>query len=255
METGKLYIVPTPVGNLEDMTYRAVKVLKDADLILAEDTRTSSVLLKHYDIQGKLQSHHKFNEHQTVSVIKDKILAGMNVALISDAGTPGISDPGFLLVRTCAAEGIEVQTLPGATACIPAIVSSGLPCDRFCFEGFLPVKKGRQTLLKELASESRSMIFYESPYRLVKTLGQFIEYFGAERECSVAREISKVHEEHHRGTLEEVKSWFEEHEPKGEIVIIVAGATDRKHDEDHAHGKYRKDRVAEDRGDNESEEI
>ena len=255
METGKLYIVPTPVGNLEDMTYRAVKVLKDADLILAEDTRTSSVLLKHYDIQGKLQSHHKFNEHQTVSVIKDKILAGMNVALISDAGTPGISDPGFLLVRTCAAEGIEVQTLPGATACIPAIVSSGLPCDRFCFEGFLPVKKGRQTLLKELASESRSMIFYESPYRLVKTLGQFIEYFGAERECSVEREISKVHEEHRRGTLEEVKSWFEEHEPKGEIVIIVAGATDRKHDEDHAHGKYRKDRVAEDRGDNESEEI
>ena len=255
METGKLYIVPTPVGNLEDMTYRAVKVLKDADLILAEDTRTSSVLLKHYDIQGKLQSHHKFNEHQTVSVIKDKILAGMNVALISDAGTPGISDPGFLLVRTCAAEGIEVQTLPGATACIPAIVSSGLPCDRFCFEGFLPVKKGRQTLLKELASESRSMIFYESPYRLVKTLGQFIEYFGAERECSVAREISKVHKEHRRGTLEEVKSWFEEHEPKGEIVIIVAGATDRKHDEDHAHGKYRKDRVAEDRGDNESEEI
>ena len=255
METGKLYIVPTPVGNLEDMTYRAVKVLKDADLILAEDTRTSSVLLKHYDIQGKLQSHHKFNEHQTVSVIKDKILAGMNVALISDAGTPGISDPGFLLVSTCAAEGIEVQTLPGATACIPAIVSSGLPCDRFCFEGFLPVKKGRQTLLKELASESRSMIFYESPYRLVKTLGQFIEYFGAERECSVAREISKVHEEHRRGTLEEVKSWFEEHEPKGEIVIIVAGATDRKHDEDHAHGKYRKDRVAEDRGDNESEEI
>ena len=255
MKTGKLYIVPTPVGNLEDMTYRAVKVLKDADLILAEDTRTSSVLLKHYDIQGKLQSHHKFNEHQTVSVIKDNILAGMNVALISDAGTPGISDPGFLLVRTCAAEGIEVQTLPGATACIPAIVSSGLPCDRFCFEGFLPVKKGRQTLLKELASESRSMIFYESPYRLVKTLGQFIEYFGAERECSVAREISKVHEEHRRGTLEEVKSWFEEHEPKGEIVIIVAGATDRKHDEDHAHGKYRKDRVAEDRGDNESEEI
>mgnify|MGYP004501749247 FL=1 len=255
METGKLYIVPTPVGNLEDMTYRAVKVLKDADLILAEDTRTSSVLLKHYDIQGKLQSHHKFNEHQTVSVIKDKILAGMNVALISDAGTPGISDPGFLLVRTCAAEGIEVQTLPGATACIPAIVSSGLPCDRFCFEGFLPVKKGRQTLLKELASESRSMIFYESPYRLVKTLGQFIEYFGAERECSVAREISKVHEEHRRGTLEEVKSWFEEHEPKGEIVIIVAGATDRKHDEDHARGKYRKDKVAEDRGDNESEEI
>lgn len=234
METGKLYIVPTPVGNLEDMTYRAVKVLKDADLILAEDTRTSSVLLKHYDIQGKLQSHHKFNEHQTVSVIKDKILAGMNVALISDAGTPGISDPGFLLVRTCAAEGIEVQTLPGATACIPAIVSSGLPCDRFCFEGFLPVKKGRQTLLKMLAQETRTMIFYESPYRLVKTLEQFAEYFGADRDCSVAREISKVHEEHRRGTLAEVAEWFREHEPKGEIVIIVAGAPVRKRKEESA---------------------
>lgn len=234
METGKLYIVPTPVGNLEDMTYRAVKVLKDADLILAEDTRTSSVLLKHYDIQGKLQSHHKFNEHQTVSVIKDKILAGMNVALISDAGTPGISDPGFLLVRTCAAEGIEVQTLPGATACIPAIVSSGLPCDRFCFEGFLPVKKGRQTLLKMLAQETRTMIFYESPYRLVKTLEQFTEYFGADRDCSVAREISKVHEEHRRGTLAEVAEWFREHEPKGEIVIIVAGAPVRKRKEESA---------------------
>lgn len=223
METGKLYIVPTPVGNLEDMTYRAVKVLKDADLILAEDTRTSSVLLKHYDIQGKLQSHHKFNEHQTVSVIKDKILAGMNVALISDAGTPGISDPGFLLVRTCAAEGIEVQTLPGATACIPAIVSSGLPCDRFCFEGFLPQKKGRRTLLEQLSSEVRTMVFYESPRRLVKTLEQFAELFGAERRCSVAREISKLHEEHVRGTLAEVLEHFRAQEPKGEIVIIVAG--------------------------------
>lgn len=230
--TGKLYIVPTPVGNLEDMTYRAVKVLQEADLILAEDTRTSSVLLKHYDIHGKLQSHHKFNEHQTASVIKDRILAGLNVALISDAGTPGISDPGFLLVRTCAAEGIEVQTLPGATACIPAIVSSGLPCDRFCFEGFLPVKKGRQTLLKALSEETRSMIFYESPYRLVKTLEQFAEFFGPDRECSVAREISKVHEEHRRGTLAEVAEWFREHEPKGEIVIIVAGAPVRKRKEE-----------------------
>lgn len=229
--TGKLYIVPTPVGNLEDMTYRAVKVLQEADLILAEDTRTSSVLLKHYDIHGKLQSHHKFNEHQTASVIKDRILAGLNVALISDAGTPGISDPGFLLVRTCAAEGIEVQTLPGATACIPAIVSSGLPCDRFCFEGFLPVKKGRQTLLKALSEETRSMIFYESPYRLVKTLEQFAEFFGPDRECSVAREISKVHEEHRRGTLAEVADWFREHEPKGEIVIVVAGAHARKRKE------------------------
>ncbi len=234
MEQGKLFIVPTPVGNLEDMTYRAVRVLQEADLILAEDTRTSSVLLKHYGIQGKLQSHHKFNEHQTASVIKDRILAGLNVALISDAGTPGISDPGFLLVRTCAAEGIEIQTLPGATACIPAVVSSGLPCDRFCFEGFLPVKKGRQTMLKVLSAETRTMIFYESPYRLVKTLDQFAEFFGAERECSVAREISKLHEEHRRGSLSEVADWFREHEPKGEIVIVVAGAPSRKHREDNA---------------------
>lgn len=226
---GKLYIVPTPVGNLEDMTFRAVQTLKDVDVILAEDTRTSSVLLKKYDIHGKLWSHHKFNEHQTVALIKERILAGLDVALISDAGTPGISDPGFLLVRTCAAEGIEVQTLPGATACIPAIVSSGLPCDRFCFEGFLPVKKGRQTLLKALATEPRTMVFYESPYRLVKTLEQFAEYFGPDRKCSVAREISKVHEEHRRGTLEEVASWYREHEPKGEIVVVVAGCEeDRK---------------------------
>lgn len=225
---GILYIVPTPVGNLDDMTFRAVQVLKDADLILAEDTRTSSVLLHHYDIHGKLQSHHKFNEHQTAEMIKERILGGLNVALISDAGTPGISDPGFLLARTCAAEGIEVQTLPGATACIPAIVSSGLPCDRFCFEGFLPVKKGRQTLLRTLAEEPRTMIFYESPYRLVKTLDQFIEHFGPERECSVAREISKIHEEHKRGTLSEVSAWYKDHEPKGEIVVVVAGASSKK---------------------------
>lgn len=225
---GILYIVPTPVGNLNDMTFRAVQVLKDAGLILAEDTRTSSVLLHHYDIHGKLQSHHKFNEHQTAEMIKERILGGLNVALISDAGTPGISDPGFLLARTCAAEGIEVQTLPGATACIPAIVSSGLPCDRFCFEGFMPVKKGRQTLLRTLAEEPRTMIFYESPYRLVKTLDQFIEHFGPERECSVAREISKIHEEHRRGTLAEVSAWYKEHEPKGEIVIVVAGAPPEK---------------------------
>ncbi len=225
---GILYIVPTPVGNLDDMTFRAVQVLKEADLILAEDTRTSSVLLHRYDIHGKLQSHHKFNEHQTAELIKDRILAGLNVALISDAGTPGISDPGFLLVRTCAEEGIEVQTLPGATACIPAIVSSGLPCDRFCFEGFLPVKKGRQTMLKELSAETRTMVFYESPYRLVKTLEQFGEFFGKDRRCSVAREISKVHEEHRRGTLEEVAAWFKDHEPRGEIVIVVAGAPAEK---------------------------
>ena len=225
---GVLYIVPTPVGNLEDMTFRAVRVLKEADLILAEDTRTSSVLLHHYDIHGKLQSHHKYNEHQTVGMVKERILAGQKVALISDAGTPGISDPGFLLARACAEEGIEVQTLPGATACIPAVVSSGLPCDRFCFEGFLPQKKGRQTLLAGLARETRTMVFYESPYRLVKTLEQFIEHFGAERRCSVAREISKVHEEHRRGTLAEVAEWFREHEPKGEIVIVVAGAEEEK---------------------------
>lgn len=226
---GTLYIVPTPVGNLEDMTFRAVRVLKEADLILAEDTRTSSVLLKHYDIHGRLESHHKFNEHKNASLIKDRILAGLNVALISDAGTPGISDPGFLLVRTCVEEGIEVFTLPGATAFVPALVSSGFPCDRFCFEGFLPVKKGRQTKMRELAEEPRTMIFYESPYRLVKTLDQFAEYFGPDRLCSVAREISKVHEEHRRGTLAETAAWYREHEPKGEIVIIVAGKeTSRK---------------------------
>jgi 16S rRNA (cytidine1402-2'-O)-methyltransferase len=225
---GKLYIVPTPVGNLDDMTLRAVKVLKEADLILAEDTRTSSVLMKHFDIHRPLQSHHKFNEHQTVELVKERILGGLNVALVSDAGTPGISDPGFLLARTCAEEGIEVQTLPGATACIPAIVSSGLPCDRFAFEGFLPQKKGRQTHLQALAAETRTMVFYESPYRLVKTLEQFIEFFGPERPCSVAREISKVHEEHKRGTLAEVAAWFSEHEPKGEIVIVVGGAPPEK---------------------------
>ena len=183
---GTLFIVPTPVGNLSDMTFRAVEVLRNADLILAEDTRTSSVLLQHYGIKGKLVSHHKYNEHQSVEMIKERILGGLNVALVSDAGTPGISDPGFLLARACAAEGIEVQTLPGATACIPALVSSGLPCDRFCFEGFLPQKKGRQTLLETLKTEPRTMIFYESPYRLLHTLEQFVEVFGAERECSVA---------------------------------------------------------------------
>lgn len=225
---GKLYIVPTPVGNLEDITFRAINVLKEADLILAEDTRTSSVLLKHYDIHGRLESHHKFNEHKTAGMIKERILSGLNVALVSDAGTPGISDPGFLLVRTCVAEGIEVQTLPGATAFVPALVSSGYPCDKFCFEGFLPQKKGRQSMLTSLSSEHRTMIFYESPFRLVKTLEQMAEAFGAERECSVAREISKIHEEHRRGSLAEVAAWYREHEPKGEIVIIVAGAPDIK---------------------------
>lgn len=234
---GKLFIVPTPVGNLEDMTLRAIRVLQEADLILAEDTRTSSVLLKHFDIHRPLQSHHKFNEHQTVQLVKERILGGLNVALISDAGTPGISDPGFLLARTCAEEGIEVQTLPGATACIPALVSSGLPCDRFVFEGFLPQKKGRQTLLQSLSTETRTMVFYESPYRLVKTLEQMARFFGPDRRCSVAREISKVHEEHRRGTLEEVAAWFREHEPKGEIVLIVAGAMPVKAEKKQRYGR------------------
>lgn len=207
------------------MTYRAVEVLRSVDLILAEDTRTSSILLQHYGIEGRVLSHHKFNEHQTSAPIKKQILEeGLSVALISDAGTPGISDPGFLLVRECAAEGIEVQTLPGATACIPAIVSSGLPCDRFCFEGFLPQKKGRSTRLEALKEETRTMIFYESPYRLVKTLEQFAEAFGPDRACCVSREISKLHETHHRGTITELLNYFYENEPKGEIVITLAGA-------------------------------
>ena len=234
---GKLYIVPTPVGNLADITLRALEVLKEADLILAEDTRTTGILLEHYQIKGRLLSHHKFNEHQTVGMIKERILGGLNVALVSDAGTPGISDPGFLLARECAREGIEVQTLPGATACIPAIVSSGLPCDRFCFEGFLPQKKGRTTLLAGLAAEPRTMIFYESPHRLAKTLAQFAEAFGPDRECSVAREISKLHETHHRGTLQELAKYFNENEPKGEIVIVVAGAPQEQRGE-HVN-KYR----------------
>ena len=223
--------MPTPVGNLSDITFRAVEVLKSADLILAEDTRTSGVLLQHYGIKGRLLSHHKYNEHQTVQMIKEKILGGLNVALISDAGTPGISDPGFLLARACAAEGIEVQTLPGPTACIPAIVSSGLSCDRFCFEGFLPQKKGRQTLLESLKNETRTMIFYESPYRLLHTLEQFAEVFGPDRECSVAREISKLHETHHRGTLQQLVNYFNENEAKGEIVIVLAGAPQRQRQE------------------------
>ena len=225
MKAGILYRVPTTVGKLADMTYRAVEVLRSVDLILAEDTRTSSILLQHYGIEGRVLSHHNFNEHQTSAPIKKQILEeGLSVALISDAGTTGISYPGFLLVRECAAEGIEVQTLPGATACIPAIVSSGLPCDRFCFEGFLPQKKGRSTRLEALKEETRTMIFYESPYRLVKTLEQFAEAFGPDRACCVSREISKLHETHHRGTITELLNYFYENEPKGEIVITLAGA-------------------------------
>ena len=223
---GMLYVVPTPVGNLEDMTFRAIRVLKEADLILAEDTRTSSILLKHFEIKNAMQSHHKFNEHQAVESVVNRIKGGETVALISDAGTPGISDPGFLLVRECVRNGIEVQCLPGATAFVPALVDSGLPDEKFCFEGFLPQKKGRMTRLKALAQEYRTMVFYESPYRLVKTLTQFIEYFGAERSASVTREISKVHEETVRGTLAELVVHFEANEPRGEIVIVVAGIDD-----------------------------
>lgn len=220
---GKLYVVPTPVGNMEDMTFRAIRVLKEADLILAEDTRTSGILLKHYEIKNAMQSHHKFNEHQTVESIVNRIKGGQTVALISDAGTPGISDPGFLVVRECVRNGIEVQCLPGATAFVPALVSSGLPDERFCFEGFLPQKKGRMTRLNALKDETRTMIFYESPYRLLKTLTQFAEVFGTERPVSVCREISKIHEESVRGTLQEVIAHFTETEPRGEIVIILGG--------------------------------
>lgn len=220
---GMLYVVPTPVGNLEDMTFRAIRVLKEADLILAEDTRTSGILLKHFEIKNAMQSHHKFNEHQAVESVVNRIKGGETVALISDAGTPGISDPGFLLVRECVRNGIEVQCLPGATAFVPALVDSGLPDEKFCFEGFLPQKKGRMTRLNSLAEETRTMIFYESPYRLVKTLTQFAELFGEERQVSVCREISKIHEESVRGTLAEVIAHFTVAEPKGEIVIILAG--------------------------------
>jgi len=223
---GILYIVPTPVGNMEDMTFRAVRILKEVDLVLAEDTRTSGILLKHYDIHNQLMSHHKFNEHGTSAGIVGRLQAGENVALISDAGTPGISDPGFFLVREAVRAGIEVQCLPGATAFVPALVSSGLPCDRFAFEGFLPQKKGRQTKLESLKEEQRTMIFYESPYRLVKTLQQFAEFYGGDRQVSVCREISKVHEESVRGSLTEVIAHFTEKEPKGEIVIILAGKSE-----------------------------
>lgn len=220
-----LYIVPTPVGNLEDITLRALRVLKEADLILAEDTRTSGILLKHYDIPNHMQSYHKFNEHKTVEHLVERMKAGQTLALISDAGTPGISDPGFLLARECAKEGVEVQCLPGATAFVPALVASGLPCDKFVFEGFLPQKKGRQSRLKELAAEERSIVFYESPYRVVKTLMQFREIFGGNRDVAVCREISKVHEQIVRGSIDDAIEHFNAVEPKGEFVIIVGAKT------------------------------
>ena len=220
---GTLYIVPTPVGNLEDITLRATRVLKEADLILAEDTRTTGLLLNHFDIHNRLLSHHKFNEHTATAGVIERLKSGETIALVSDAGTPGVSDPGFFLAREAAREGITVQCLPGATACIPAIVSSGLPCDRFCFEGFLPQKKGRATHLATLVDEQRTMIFYESPYRVVKLLEQMKDVFGPDRRVSCCREISKVHEESVRGTISEVITHFQATPPRGEFVVVVAG--------------------------------
>lgn len=224
-----LYLIPTPVGNMEDMTFRAIRLLKEADVVLCEDTRTSGILLKHFQIEGKrLMAHHKFNEHGTAKNIVERLKSGETICLITDAGTPGISDPGFLLVREAVEAGIEVQTLPGATAFVPALVSSGLPCDKFCFEGFLPQKKGRQTRIEELSHETRTTIIYESPRRIVKTLEQLAVAFGEDRKMSACREISKVHEESVRGTIAEVLAHFKEKEPKGEFVLIIGGC-DKKH--------------------------
>lgn len=220
---GKLYLVPTPIGNLDDITLRAIKVLQMVDIVLAEDTRTTQVLLKHLGLEKRLWSHHKFNEHAAVESVVETILGGETVALVSDAGTPGISDPGFLLVRTCLEHGVEVETLPGPTAFVPALINSGFSCDRFCFEGFLPQKKGRSKRLQQLLEESRTMIFYESPYRLVKTLTQFAELFGADREAAVSRELTKKFEENVRGTLQELIDHFSAGEVKGEIVIVLSG--------------------------------
>ncbi|HBJ76488.1 MAG TPA: 16S rRNA (cytidine(1402)-2'-O)-methyltransferase [Porphyromonadaceae bacterium] len=228
---GQLFLVPTPIGNLEDITLRALRVLKEVDAVLAEDTRTSGQLLKHFDIATKLISHHKFNEHQKVEQVVERIKSGETFALISDAGTPSISDPGFLLVRECVNSGVEVICLPGATALIPAVAISGFSTDKFCFEGFLPRKKVK-SILQSLTKEHRTMIFYESPFRLVKTLSLFMEYFGEEREVSISREISKIHEETQRGTLKEVISYYTEKPPKGEIVICLAGASKNKGEEE-----------------------
>ncbi|MGO1243225.1 16S rRNA (cytidine(1402)-2'-O)-methyltransferase [Sphingobacterium sp. JB170] len=221
-----LYIVPTPIGNLEDMTFRAIRILKEADLILAEDTRTSAPLLKHFGIENKVFAHHQHNEHKAVSEIIKFLKLGQNIALISDAGTPAISDPGFLLVRESIKEGLEVQCLPGATAFVPALVNSGLPNDRFCFEGFLPLKKGRQTRMRTLSAETRTMIFYESPHRILKTIDEFILYFGGDRSASISRELSKLYEENVRGTLTDLKNHFENNPIKGEFVFCVAGCPD-----------------------------
>lgn len=227
-DSSKLYIVPTPIGNLEDITLRAISVLKQVDVILAEDTRTSGKLLKHYDIDTPMLSHHMHNEHKMVDRIADRILDGENFALISDAGTPAISDPGFLLTRACIEKQVEIECLPGATAFVPALVNSGFPNDRFVFEGFLPVKKGRQTRLLLLAKETRTMIFYESPHKLVRTLESFEKYFGQTREVSVSRELTKLYEETIRGNVKEVKDHFTKHPPKGEIVIVIKGMSNKK---------------------------
>ena len=235
----KLFVVPTPVGNLEDMTFRAISVLKQADLILAEDTRTSSVLMQHYDIHVPMQSHHKFNEHETSAQMAEKIAGGLNVALVSDAGTPGVSDPGFMLVRECVKRGIEVECLPGPTAFVPALVQSGLPTEKFCFEGFLPQKKGRETRLREIAQETRTMIIYESPYRLLKTLQQLAQVMGEERPAAVCREISKRFAETQRGTLAELIGHFAEVEPKGEIVLLVGGASEGPKEKKIHRNKYK----------------
>jgi 16S rRNA (cytidine1402-2'-O)-methyltransferase len=225
---GKLFVVPTPIGNLEDITLRALRILKECDLLLVEDTRVSSVLLKHFGVETRMQSHHKFNEHRATERLVERLKGGETIALISDAGTPGVSDPGFYLVRACVQADVEVECLPGATALVPALVESGLPGDRFCFEGFLPQKKGRQTRLRQLASETRTMIFYESPYRVIKTLTQLAENLGEEREASVSREISKLHAETVRGTLRELVIHFTERAPRGEFVIVVAGLDGEK---------------------------
>ena len=225
--SGKLYIVPTPVGNMEDMTMRAVRVLREADLIFAEDNRTSGVLMKHFDIHTPMQSHHKYNEHEAVRGIVERLEGGMTIALVSDAGTPGISDPGFMLSRECRRAGICVECLPGPTAFVPALVASGLPCDRFVFEGFLPPKKGRATRLSSLAADGRTVVIYESPKRLPRTLRQLAETFGRDREAAVCREISKIHETVHHGTLGELNEYFEANNPRGEIVIVISGQTMR----------------------------
>ena len=224
----KLYIVPTPIGNLEDITLRAIRVLKEVDLILAEDTRKSGILLKHLNIDKKMFAHHQHNEHKTVTMIAERIASGEKIALITDAGTPGISDPGFLLIRECIAQGIEVECLPGATAFVPALVNSGLPSDSFCFEGFLPQKKGRQTKIKSLINEPRTIILYESPHRLIKALEQFIEFFGPSRNASVSRELTKMFEENKRGTLQELLDYFKTKTIKGEIVMVIEGNKNKR---------------------------